>query len=199
MADNSATSTPVLNILLTAWGLVVPLIVGTVSAWWNKKNNLEERSYQRKLLVEDQQKACEIENIKNQLLMRKEHFLNTKVAILNYLRISHENFHSNIQFLSCPIDNLDEKNELLNEYAQKSQEMSNSYNELYLLVPTIDVAKSSTMLLNHLSRNKITFLNKESIVEMATTYAKLREELLIAARKYTQVEEQNIINIAQSQ
>ena len=80
----------------------------------------------------------------------------------------------------------------------KVQEMTNSYNELYLLVPTADVAKSSTMLMNHLSDNKNITLDKEGIVAIATTYAKLREELLIAARKYTQEEEQNIINIAQS-
>lgn len=198
MTDPTITNTTIYNIVLTIWGLVVPLIVGMVSALWNKKNNLEERSYQRKTATEDQQKEREFENKKNQLRMRKEHLLTTKQAILNFLRLSRENFHSNIQFLACPKDNLNEKIKLLNEHALKSQKMSDSYDELYILVPTIDVATSTTMLLNHLSKNKTIFLDKESTDEMAKIYANLREEVLIAARKYTQEEEQNIINIDQS-
>lgn len=198
MADNSTASISTLNTFLTAWGLVTPLVVGIVSAWWNRKNNIEERDHQRSLFVQDQKKAREREMIKNQLHMRNQRLLETKAAILNYLRISHENFHSNIDFLSCPANNQGEKIKLLDIHSKKVQEMSNSYNELYLLVPTADVAKSSTMLMNHLSNNKNITLDKEGIVAIATAYAKLREEILIAARKYTQEEEQNIINIAQS-
>jgi len=113
MADNSTASISMLNTFLTVWGLVTPLVVGIVSAWWNKKNNIEERDYQRSLFVKDQQKARGLEMIKNQLHMRNERLLETKVAILNYLRISHENFHSNIQFLSCPANNQNEKIKLL--------------------------------------------------------------------------------------
>jgi hypothetical protein len=198
MADPATTNTPIFNIVLTFWGLAAPLIVGMASAWWNKKNNLEERSYQRIILTEDQQQERELENKKNQLRMRKEHLLTTKHAILTFLRLSRAEFNSNIQFLTCPKDNLNEKIKLLNEHTLKGQETSDSYDELYMLVPTIDVAKSTTMLLNHLSKNKTTYPDKESTDEMAKTYAKLREEVLIAARKYTQEEEQNIINIAQS-
>lgn len=198
MVDQSSISVPILNIILTFWGLVVPLIVGISSAWWNKKNNLEERSYQRQLTIEDQNKAIELENKKNQILMRKEQLLTRKNTILNFLRLSQENFHSNIQYLTCPNENYDEKIKLLNDHKQKCQEVSNSYNELYLLVPTIDIATSSTILFNLLSENRTTSFDKDSIENMAKTYAKLREKLLIAARKYTQEEEQNIINICQS-
>lgn len=198
MVDQSTVSVPILNIILTFWGLIVPLIVGIVSGWWNKKNNLEERSYQRRLTIEDQDRARELEKKKNQISIRKEQLLIRKDTILKFLRISHENFHSNIKFSTCPNENSDEKIKLLNEHTIKCQEMSNSYNELYLLVPTIDIATSSTILLNLLSENRTTFLDKDSIEDMAKTYAKRREELLIAARKYTQEEEQNIINICQA-
>lgn len=198
MADNSTASISTLNTFLTVWGLVTPLVVGIVSAWWNRKKNIEERDYQRSLFIQDQKKEREREMIKNQLHIRNQRLLETKGAILNYLRISHENFHSNIDFLSCHSNNQDEKIKLLDIHSKKIQEMNNSYNELYLLVPTADVAKSSTMLMNHLSNNKNITLDKEGLVAIATAYAKLREELLIAARKYTQEEEQNIINIAQS-
>lgn len=198
MTDNSTASISTLNTFLTVWGLVTPLVVGIVSAWWNRKKNLEDRDHQRSLFIQDQKKAREREMIKNQIHMRNQRLLETKAAILNYLRISHENFHSNIDFLSCPVKNQDEKIKLLDIHRKKVQEMSNSFNELYLLVPTADVAKSSTMLMNYLSNNKNTDLDKESIVAISTAYAKLREELLVAARKYTQEEEQNIINVAQS-
>jgi hypothetical protein len=191
MADQGTTGIPI----LTYWAIIGPLLVAMVSALWNKKNNLDERSYQRKLSIENQHKAREIENKQSQLHMQRERLLITKVAILNFLRLSHTNFHSNIRFTTCPNDNSDEKNKLLNEQMLKSQEMINSYNELYLLMPTMDVAKASTMLLKHLSENRTTFLDKESVDEMTKTYAKLREGLLIAARKYTQEEEQHIINI----
>lgn len=197
MADNNTISVSMLNTFLTVWGLVAPLFVGVVSDLWNKKNNIEERNYQRSLFLEDQKKTREQEMINNQLHMRKDRLLETKMVIINYLRVSHENFHSNIEFISCPTDNNERKMELLDIFNIKNRELNSSYNELYLIVPTEDVARYSTALLKHLSENKKIELDKDGVISIAAKYAKLREDLLIATRKYSQEEEQNLINIAQ--
>lgn len=86
MAESSALTA--IDVMLRVWAIAGPLIVGGVSAWWSRKNTIEDRGHEEKRLAEDRAHHLEMkrEDIKdasiNKKIERRKEYLQERHAAL---------------------------------------------------------------------------------------------------------------------
>ena len=184
MAENSA-SPSTFNIILTIWGVLVPLIVGAATNWWNRKIQLEDRRSEEEKSKDLLNRSDSERKANNLIAYKKESMFETRRLILKFLNKSNLYVQSAIKSHSVPIN---ERNVNTIEGLQLKQiEVTNSFNEVFINVSDEDLLKTCRDLSNEISNSCPDFSKFPTPIELSDYAVKCvdrRSYALFSARKY---------------
>lgn len=195
MAD--VTNTPsYLTVFLTLWGGTVPLIVGWLSNRRARKIQIEDRKFEEDKSKRLLARTDDEKKIQNLIEYKQQSLLETRRVILSFLDKANLYVQSAIKAHSV-IPEMRDGN-YIHLLQAKQVELTNSFNEVFILVDDESLLKCCRRLLNETSDSCPDFSKIPSPIELSDYSVKCvdkRSYALDAARKFLKNLEQEILNL----
>lgn len=194
MAEPTTVNATSINTFLAVWGFAAPLIAGAATALWNRKNNIEDRTYQRKVVIEDRKTLQEIEEKNKNFLNQERTILLKKEKLLEYLKKANTLFHSGIHlFTSTP--GSPEQVENMKKYMNNIGELTQCHNELFFLGITPELNDKLEKMINIFQEiNLPEFPNTEKLKQAGKIFAELKHDILILGKSLLIQEKNQVEN-----
>lgn len=183
MSDQITGSASEINNYLAIWGVVAPLVAAAVSAWWNRRNEMQNRKLNQEHENALEQRRIQEHNIQRKIEIKEIELKTLCDAVISFIEgvsIIHK-----VKIQAAAKEVMTE-NEYLEQITKNSKGLENSFDNLFLSCPSQEVINYAKEMLNFAIRTTLDeYKGDNSIGER---FISLKSNLLRGARQYIEQE-----------
>ncbi|MCI5123056.1 MAG: hypothetical protein D3925_00910 [Candidatus Electrothrix sp. AR5] len=182
MGDQIAGSASEINTYLAIWGAVAPLVAAAVSAWWSRRNEIQNRK-----LNQEHENVVEERRIKMQNIQRKLEINEIEIKALHDAVISFIEGAATIHRVKIQTaGGVMTENEYLEQAVKGGLEVP--FNNLFLSCPSQEVINCAKELQSFASGTPLNDYEGDNGIEKGKIFRSLKSNLLREAREYIKQE-----------
>lgn len=182
MSDQVTGSASEINNYLAIWGVVAPLVAAAVSAWWNRKNEMQNRKLNQEHENALEQRRIQEYNIQRKIEIKEIESKTLRDAVISFIEGVSIIHKVKIQAAKEVMT----ENEYLEQITKNSKGLENSFDNLFLSCPSQEVINYAKEMLNFAIRTTLDeYKGDNSIGER---FISLKSNLLRGARQYIEQE-----------
>lgn len=171
---------------LRVWAILGPILAAGAAAWWNRKNELDNRNFNK--LREDENENCRNKKFNQDKIIefRNNQNFEIKKYLLSFVSTAGDCHNAAITTSLKPISNLSVISQLVEEHTKRIRILSDSFNELFLLSPPHEVLDNSLKLLNFISNTPFQKYQDHSLHQtLSKDFSNIKTEVLVSAKIFT--------------
>ena len=92
------------DIALRIWAVAGPVIVAAVSAWWSRKNKIEDREYEKRRDSERFERECRLKEEEGNKIASEKEYNFVLEKIVNFVAAETEFTRSVVEYKDYPVD-----------------------------------------------------------------------------------------------
>ncbi len=150
MADANNTLS-VFDQFLRIWAIIGPMLAACVAAWWNRKNEIDNREFNQRRENDNEKRRIAQQNAEKIINLKKNETSELKKSILSFVSLAVDCQNAAITNGLKSITSLAATPKIVEEQSNRIRILSDSFNELLLISPPDEVLESSKQLLRFIS------------------------------------------------
>ncbi len=191
MATESPETISIFDNFLKVWAIVGPVLAAVITAWWNRRNEVDNREYNRNREEEIENRKIKNQNLDKIIELKQKKREEIKRSLISFISLASECHNMNI---SNSLKNLTDSR-IVEEHSRRIQALSDLFHELFLLSPPKEVLDKALSLLNFISTTPFQNYQNHSLnQELSQKLSNYKTGLLTSACTYLNQEDSNILS-----
>ncbi len=196
MAPEPANTLTVFDHFLRIWAVLGPMLAAGLAAWWNRKNEIENREFIQAREDEIEKRRVKQQNQDKTIELKKKEITEIKKSLLSFVSFAVECHNMKITNSLKTITGLDFTlvPQIIEEQTKRIRLLNDSFNELWLLSPPKELLENTQKLLNFVTNTPYEKYQDHSLhQQLSQEFSNVKTEVLESAKTYLAKENSNIL------